>query len=106
MTPNQQAQISAAAAGKAEPSSKFVSLVLICVSFFLSALAPLRLLPNGHSQFPEVAAALAPTLVGVGFHRRTGADRVAVAVDIVDPANGRPELVIMQPLGRVGCLLA
>ena len=44
--------------------------------------------------------------LGVGLDGRTGADQVAVAVDVVDAAHRRPELVLARPRRRVGGLLA
>src|SRR4051812_10860238 len=38
--------------------------------------------------------------------RRAGAEEIAVAPDVVDPAHGRPEFVLAEPRGRVGGLLA
>src|SRR4029450_7235189 len=40
------------------------------------------------------------------FHRRTGAEEVPVAVNIVDPGDGGPEFVFARPGCGKGCLLA
>src|SRR4051794_27472330 len=38
----------------------------------------------------------------VSVHARARTDRVAVAVNVVNPSNRRPEFVVAQILGRVG----
>src|SRR5438067_12656761 len=40
------------------------------------------------------------------FHRRTGAEQVAVAVEAVDARDGRPELVLARPRRGIGSLFA
>ena len=40
------------------------------------------------------------TILGKLFHRRAGAEEIAVAVDVVDPRHGRPEFVVARPARR------
>ena len=40
------------------------------------------------------------------FHRRTGAEEIAIAVNVVDPGDGRPEFVFARPRRGIGGLLA
>src|SRR3954452_5457423 len=43
---------------------------------------------------------------GVRLDRRARADQVLVAVDVVQPAHRRPELVLAHPARRIGGVLA
>ena len=40
------------------------------------------------------------------FHRRTGAEQVPIAVDVVDAANGGPEFMVARPRRGESCLFA
>src|SRR5688572_21828962 len=44
--------------------------------------------------------------LGVGLDRFAGAGEVAVAPDVVDAADRRPELVVLEPRRREGGVLA
>lgn len=44
--------------------------------------------------------------VFIGFHAVAGADEVAVAMDIIDAADGWPELVLAEVGQGIGGLLA
>ena len=39
---------------------------------------------------------------GVGFHADAGADKVAIAVDVIHATDGRPEFVLAHKLRRKG----
>src|SRR6266702_4220228 len=41
---------------------------------------------------------------GIGFHPDARADRIAVAINVVDAADGGPELVLFEPGRREGGL--